>query len=206
MPVTPKQAADDCLARAFAIRQQANNAGNAADDLARMALVMGVAALDTYMHALIRTCLQTASDQVPKALQGLKLDFKELTDLADATVQAQRTDRRSRPWVQVKNALHRALLSQTFQSYEGVGKAMAMAGLSNGWTNIAQQMGNDTSPADIKNRLNQIVKRRNQIVHEGDLRRLVRPRNIEYNQIDAAEVDDDLNWMQQLIDAIDQVV
>lgn len=169
-----------------------------------MALVMGVAALDTYMHAVVRTSLPNSHGALPKAIARLDLSFSELAQLADNTVAAQRANRTSRPWVQVKNALHRKLLKVTFQSYDDVGGAMAMAGVKKGWTKVAGQMA--CTADDIKTRLGRIVHRRNQIVHEGDLRRLVRPRQVEHNDIDGAEVQADLDWLEQLIGAIDAIL
>ncbi len=204
MPVAPKQVADDCLNRAKQILAQAAAAGAVADDLRRMALVMGVAALDTYMHAVVRTSLPNSHGALPKAIADLDISFSEMAQLADNTVAAQRDNRRSRPWVQVKNALHRKLLKVTFQSFDDVGKAMAMAGVKKGWSKVAGQMG--CTVDEIKTRLGSIVHRRNQIVHEGDLRRLVRPRTVEHNDIDEAEVQDHLDWLEQLIGAIDEIL
>ena len=112
-------------------------------------------------------------------------------------------NRKSRPWVQVKNALHRKLLKMTFQSYEEVGTAMAMAGVSKGWRQVAKKIG--CKADDIKSRLNDIVHRRNKIVHEGDLRRLQRPRVLKLNDIDGIKVSNDLDWLEQLIAGIDAV-
>lgn len=55
-------------------------------------------------------------------------------------------------------------------------------------------------------RLTQIVHRRNTIVHEGALRRLLRPREITHEPLDRAEVDKHLAWLEQLIAAIDRAV
>jgi hypothetical protein len=204
LPITPKNTADDCIARAKQVLAAAGSAGGAADDLRRMALVMGVAALDTYMHAVVVTHLSDNRTSLPKALKRLPLKFEELAQLAENTVAAQQAGNQSRPWVQVKNALHRKLLTVTFQSYEDVGDAMAMAGVKKGWTKVAQQLGCNVE--EIRSRLGSIVHRRNQIAHEGDLRRLVRPRNIQHNTIDHDNVSSDLDWLGQLIGAIDTVV
>ncbi len=201
MPATPKDMADDCMARARAVLAAANTNTPVDNDLVRMALVMGVAALDTYMHAIIRAELTKNSNAVPKALSKLDLRFSELAQLANNTVAAQQKGKKSRPWVQVKNALHRRLLTETFQSYDAVGKAMSMAGIAKGWSQVATALG--CSAKDIKSRLGKIVHRRNQIVHEGDHRRLVRPQAVTHNQVVPADIQGDLDWLDQLIGAID---
>lgn len=201
MPISPKDAADDCLDRAKQMLCTGCVAGPPADDLRRMALVMGVAALDTYMHALVLTHLSANRAELPKPLQRLAVDFRELTQLAEKVVVAQRRDRTSRPWVQVKNALHRKLLTMTFQAYEDVGTAMAMVGVKKGWEMVAREMG--CTPVEIKAALGGLVYRRDQIVHEGDIRRLVRPRAVQRNPIDPEQVKADLDWLGGLIAAID---
>jgi hypothetical protein len=55
MAFSPYNAATHCIGRANALLAGASNAANApvAHDLRRVSIVMGVAALDTYMHRLI---------------------------------------------------------------------------------------------------------------------------------------------------------
>jgi len=204
MPVTAKDAADDCLARARGVLGTAATSGGARDDVARMALVMGVAALDTYMHAVVRARLSYNRGALPNALLRLDLPFEELTSLAETALAAQRAGRSTRPWVQVTNALHRRLLTATFQSCRGVEWAMALAGVGNVWNQVAT--GLNCTADEVKARLTSIVHRRNQIVHEGDLRRLVRPRQVDYNCIDAAQVPADLHWLAELIAALDSIL
>ena len=206
MPVTPKNAADDCIARARALLAHAGIPGTAAgvrDDLGRLALVMAVASVDTYMHTLILRRVSNVRSALPKALRDLDIEFEWLTELADSTVIAQRTGRATRPWVSVKHALQERLLRKTFQSYDEVAAALAMVGVKKAWSTVAGNLV--CSPEEIKNRLNSIVHRRNQIVHEGDLRRMARPRAIQHAPIDLMAVQADIDWIDQLLAAIVQV-
>jgi hypothetical protein len=52
-----------------------------------------------------------------------------------------------------------------------------MIGRGGSWTDIGQNLNPPLTPEEIRDRLNGIVRRRNQIVHEGDYRRLDRPRD-----------------------------
>jgi hypothetical protein len=91
MPVTPKNASDDCIARSRALLAHARVPGTAAglrDDLGRLALVMAVAAVDTYMHTLVLRRVSNVRGALPKALRELDIDFEWLAYLADATVVA----------------------------------------------------------------------------------------------------------------------
>ena len=206
MPVSPKDASDDCIARSRALLAHAHVpsvAPGLREDLGRLALVMAIAAVDAYMHALVLSRVSDVRTELPKSLKRIDIDFEWLTYLAEETVSAQRASKKKRPWVTVKHALQERLLRETFQSYDAVGSAMAMAGVDKAWSSVAQKMG--CSADDIKNRLSVIVHRRNKIVHEGDLRRLARPRKIQHSPIDLANVQEEIDWLDKLLAAIAQV-
>lgn len=203
MVLTPKQAADDCMARARELLKHSSLAGMTpllAADLRRVALVMGLASVDTYMHMVV---LRQASQKrwTPSAsLSNLKINFGDLATLANGVVIARSAGTKSRPWVAVKNALHRHLLRIPLQSAKAVGDAMAMGGLDKGWTKVSAHLG--TKPEDVMSRLDRIHHRRNQIVHEGDLRRLVRPQKVDRNVCSEVDVQADLDWIDSLLDAL----
>ncbi|MGH8427870.1 MAG: HEPN domain-containing protein [Gammaproteobacteria bacterium] len=209
MPFFPHQAANSCLRRARRLLNVARTQGTgsrARDDLRRMALVMGVTAIDSYMHGIIYRRLSDVrwKKALPKALRTLQISFEDFAALADASIDAQREGRRSRPWVQVKNVVHSVLLTQTFQSFEQIGRAFALSGIEKGWAKVSDEIG---EPAQtIKNRLNPLVHRRNQIVHEGDMARMSRPQKLSFNSIDKAAVADDLDWIEKLLTGIQAVV
>lgn len=209
MPFLPKDAAHACLRRSRRFLTLA--AGDLPDtrirgDLRRSALVMSTAAVDAYMHWLVfrRISEVRREGDLPKSLAKFDLPFGDLALLADATINAQRQDRSIRPWVQVKNALQKQLLKKTFQSFDEVSTAFSLAGIEKGWSRVAEKLG--ISSEDIKLRLNNIVHRRNQIVHEGDITRASRPRRLRYNEINHATVVSDVDWIEQLLDCVEEVV
>jgi hypothetical protein len=157
------------------------------------------------MHWLVFYRLSTVRwQELPKSLAQTKVPFSDLARLADSALSAQQGGRSIRPWVQVKNALQGQLLQETFQSYEQVGNAFALAGIRKAWGQVAAHLTDQ--PSAIKSRLNRLVHRRNQIVHEGDIMRGSRPRDIHFNPIDATEVSQDVDWVETLIGAMQQVV
>jgi hypothetical protein len=105
-----------------------------------------------------------------------------MASLADATIEAQREERRSRPWVQVKAALQARLLKETFQNHDQVAIALAIAEIKEPWKKIAAELGEKSN--ENRDWLNRLVHRRNQIVHEGDLERASRPRKVKFNEDD----------------------
>jgi hypothetical protein len=81
-----------------------------------------------------------------------------------------------------------------------------MIGRSGQWQAIGNAFSPPMTPAAIKNRLNGVVTRRNQIVHEGDYRRLERPRGPGQNLMLSTRAAADIQFISDLINAIHAVV
>jgi len=177
-------------------------------DMRRLSVVMAVAALDTYMHRLILSNVYT-HNELPGGLANLDVPFVDLLDQADkAGVAARRNPHPSRPRVAVKRQLRDRLLRETFQSYDSVSRALSMAGLSrkSRWSEIGENMNPPIAPKEIKERLNAIVVRRNQIVHEGDYERLERPQKSTRNGMPLGEAHVHVEFIARLIDGIHAVI
>lgn len=209
MPFHPIDAADACVQRSRSLLALA--AGHTLDaetrnDLRRAALVMAVTAVDSYMHWLVyrRISEVRREGDLPKSLAKLDLSFAAVASLADSAITGRQQGRDIRPWVQVKNAAQKRLLRETFQSFEQMGHAFALAGIDKAWSRVAARLG--AQVATIRARLNHLVLRRNQIVHEGDITRASRPRGVQYNEVEQAAVAAEVDWVEQLIAAIDQVM
>ena len=91
MVFLPKNAAASCLRRArrfLDLADQPLPVKTVKNDLRRMALVMSVAAIDSYMHALVlrRIADVRRAADLPKALARLELPFASIASLADATI------------------------------------------------------------------------------------------------------------------------
>ncbi|MCB0927118.1 MAG: hypothetical protein KDB70_04165 [Mycobacterium sp.] len=170
-----------------------------ADDMRRHALAQGVAALDTYLHWAIA---DVSLDSVPNALKKLEIPFEDLIVLSEAVV----ADRaKIRPKVRARHVLERVTLTMSFQSSRGVETAMHLLGIRNVFKKVADHIQPHQAPADIKERLDRIVRRRNQIVHEGDLQRQSRPQNIKREVTSHGRIADDLRWIRSLVVAVDAV-
>lgn len=172
----------------------------------RLSVVMAVAALDTYMHSLVVTRAYTQWP-LPGGLARLDVPFEALLAQADeAKDAARRAPHNSRPRVGVKRQLRDRLLWETFQSYDGVSTALGMAGLKGHWKEIGEQMSPEMRPIEIRERLDTIVRRRNQIVHEGDYERKERPRKAKTTPMSASQAQADIDFIAQLVDAIHAVI
>ena len=209
MEFKPIDAANACLRRSRRFLNSATKPlpdSKIKNDLRRTAIVMSVAALDSYMHWLViqRISSLRKEGDIPKSLKKYQMPFSDLASVADTTITQRKKGKDARPWVQIKNYLQKQILTDTFQSFEQVGAAFSMAGINKPWNDIANEM--EITSDDIKMRLNGIVYRRNKIVHEGDITRASRPRKLKYNDVDHDEIEDNVQWMDSLIKAIQTVV
>lgn len=199
MPLSPIQAAVDVLDRADRLLAAAGSVTDplVADDMRRFALAQGVAALDTYLHWAIADVPLTG---MSTALKNLEIPFEDLITLSEAVV----ADREKiRPKVRARHVLERVTLTMTFQSSRTVERAMLMLGVRNAFAKIADHIQPQQAPAEVKARLDRIVHRRNQIVHEGDLQRQSRPQNIKREVAAGGKTADDLAWIRSLVAGVD---
>lgn len=212
MPFAAADAADACIKRSRRFLALASNSlpvNFVKNDLRRSALAMAVAAVDAYLHWLVfqRLSHVRREAELPGMLARLQMPFSDLATLADKMLDSRRgskgSKKRPRPWVQVKNAVQKQLLKTTFQSSAQVETAFAMAGISKCWSRIADKMGEKTE--DVKRRLDQLVHRRNQIVHEGDIMRASRPRKLRYNKVKQAPLEEDVDWVADFLSAMQAV-
>src|SRR6266511_4952605 len=206
MPFGAYDAATHAVVRSRALlevaRQNTDLPTNVRADMRRLSVVLAVAALDTYMHRLIVERAYV-HDELPFPLARLDVAFRDLLDWADsAAVAARGAPHQSRPRVAVKRQLRDRLLRETFQNFNDVGRALNMAGVARRWDLIGEQMTPGMGAEAIRSRLNGIVMRRNQIVHEGDYERLERPRGARRNTMYSHEARADIDFVANLIDAI----
>lgn len=205
MAATPLQAALDVLDRAQALLSLDPGSESVSllqYDLRRQALTMGVAALDTWMHWSIR---KVNMDRLSKGVAGLEVPFGELVESGRQAVQARNQNRKHRPQVRARNVLNEKLLKMTFQNSRQWENGLSLLDIKSGLKKAGQQMTPPETRDDIAKRLDALSHRRNKIVHEGDLRRLVRPRTITRQKLVRARVDDDLAWIRRFLAAVDTV-
>jgi hypothetical protein len=205
MPFRPYDAGTDGIERArqmLAASRVDALSTSVKSDLRRLSIVMAVSAIDTYMHRLI-VDRAYGHEKLPAGLARLDVPFERLLGQADEAAAAARAQpHNSRPRVGVKRDLRNRLLFETFQSFRGVSEALAMAGRPKNWADIGAAMTPMLTADAIRERLDSIVQRRNQIAHEGDYRRLERPQDNQRNSITHREAQDDVEFLARLIDAI----
>lgn len=179
-------------------------------ELLRAALVFTISALDRFCHDLLlpktMEMLRKNANNWPSGFHRLSLP---LADIKLAIEHARKRKgkgghRRTRPMTLIRGALqdyfHRDL---TLQRPGDIAQAFSMVGMKSLWTECGKKM--NERPQDIEARLNRIVSRRNQIVHEGDLMRKRKAQKASFNPIKEKTVKEDVGWICQLVEAIDGV-
>jgi hypothetical protein len=210
MALTPLQAAEDCFKRArrlltLSAADLPKGTLAAKVDLRRLALVMAVAGLDTFLHAMVlKRASKLRGKQLPGSWTKLDVPISDLAALAQAVVEARQVGRDSRPWVHVSNALHRRILRDGYQSAEGVAYAASLCGAKKVWKSLEQPLA--LKAEEIMRRLDSIVFRRNRIVHEGDLKRRVRPHKLRRNKLSFRLCVQSIDWLEALVRELDVVV
>ena len=95
----------------------------------------------------------------------------------------------------VEVGLRRQYAKESFQSSRQIEGALAKIGIKKIWSKLSPVIGQ--APDDIKIRLDLLVRRRNQIVHEGDLNHLHNLQVIERN-----DLDESLRFTKELMSGI----
>lgn len=177
------------------------------EELLRATVVATVSALDRYMHDIVVhhswALLGQAEAKVPKELKNLQIPVLAAKHAVDRL----RKDDTARPGGLIKEAIRNELHREfTFQKPDDVQRAAKMLGINDFWRLVAAKMpGHPTNEAVIK-ALREIVHRRNQIVHEADVVRKAKAKQITMRAISATTAGEWAKWMRDLVGAIDDVV
>lgn len=180
------------------------------EELLRAALVGIVASLDRYGHDVVVSQvlvqLRRSEKKASGELRRLSIPiFAVKAAVLHARIRRGKGGkRRTRPMVHVRHAVQDLLHLETFQRADDIARALSMVGIQNIWQKCERQMR--LRAAEIARRLNQIVDRRNRIVHEGDVVRRRKGGSIALHKISRAEVHRDVQWIGTLVSAIDRAV
>lgn len=162
------------------------------EELLRAQIVMAVSALDTYVHEIVKTGLiqiYTGTRASSPSSDVYSFSFVDLRAIISATTPA---DEQSL----LDGAIKRINSKDSYQSPRSIEYAMALLGVTNLWTRIAPSFG--LSAADVKSKLSNIVRKRNQIAHESD----INPATMTRYPILKADADDVLDFIDKLVTAI----
>ena len=197
--------AEDLLKRAAALVSQACATGQPIEadsveaDILRSAWAFVGAAIDTYFHERVRRAL--LEPPLSSAARKYEVTVGDVEDLVEAFLKDRE---KTRPRVRLKNAIHKQLLTVTFQGSRNIERAFALIGSPSPWTKVSKELGETRADA-VKSRLDKQYARRNNIVHEGDFKTQSRPQRVKHAAIEASIVCEEIAWTSEFLRATDRV-
>ena len=160
------------------------------DWLLRAAVVFGVSALDTYFHDKVKYRVgKFTLNDLPPQLANFEIPIRELT----AWDGAQRKGNALRNWVTDYLAV------RPLQSPTSIADALKLAGIDSLWDRIEPNKAHKSALLD---QFNRIIRRRNQISHEGD-REQSRRSGKKLRPIDRVSVNDWITFVEDLVSKVE---
>jgi hypothetical protein len=175
-------------------------------ELLRAALVQAVSSVDRYFHDIVidqmPKLLRLPPDKIPKDLGKYKISLAAVeVALKKAISHKQGKAKGGRPREALKQSFVEALHRDTFQNYEGICTACRLVGNPKLLDSAAIQM--KTTKEKLKKRLDGLAGRRNSIVHEGDIEKMLRGNQSKLNTIRLAQTNKDIQWLRTFIQTVD---
>lgn len=169
-----------------------------ASDLLRWQWVMTVYALDKYIHDIVRAGMVEEflgkRSQTDK-YKNFHITMSSYLDLSSSKL----------PQIDFEREVTYRHSFLAFQSPDKISDALAYIWSENKkWEVISKNMTTPISEKDLKTQLNNIVLRRNQIVHEGDCLSFISP--LQQQEIYNSDVEDVINFIAEIVHAINSLV
>lgn len=166
-----------------------------ASDLLRWQWVLAVSALDRYIHDIVRIGMiqefmgkRSQTDRY----QRFQIDLKRLEQIRQSAT----------PEIEFEKAVIQQNSFRAFQHPDKIAEALSFIWPENHkWDVISQNMRLAITPKDLTTKLNNIVVRRDQIVHEGDCFASVLP--FQQQAISQSDVQDVISFITDLVNAIE---
>ena len=173
-------------------------------ELLRAAVVSGVSALDRYVHDLVtEDCLKILRRKevdIPKDFKKLQVSIVSV----DRAIKHAKSKDGSRPGYLVKKAIQDLLHRQyTFQGPHDMDQAFALLGLKDFWRKISTKMREKPPVNELRRRLGEIARRRNQIVHEADVVKQTKARRVMLRDIHVSDAEATVRWLKSYVYALD---
>lgn len=163
------------------------------DSILRAEFVLLVSALDFYIHQIV--CHKIVHD----FFNGILVCEENLISMSVIQQLDRATDQPSKEQI-LYASLKKRLSKDSFQSSRNIEYALGLIGKKKIWSALSNVMG-DTAD-NIKNTLDLIVQRRNQIAHEAD----IEIHTGTYRPISQSTVDDCRAFLSTLVTSIDQLL
>ncbi len=185
---------------------QSDFSSEAIDDLLRSSITLGVSGLDRYVHErVIRGIVKSLrKPDLNRTQEGFSVPASLALEVTKALQIAHRKGKMLRPANEIRNKIQEIIHSRPFQSWREIEAAFELLGENNfsGKLQTAYAVG-DIGP--IKRELGSIIRRRNWIVHEGDLVRHKKGGDARCNEIAPKFVREGLVFIDDLAEKLETI-
>lgn len=164
-------------------------------DILRSEYVLIVSAFDAYIHDIVRQGMIDifkGTDATNDKYNQYMVPMSFFQQLSSCSTEADRIDL-------FESVLKKQMEKNSYQSPRGVDYALQFIDVHSVWSNVAPLMGYP-SGQDVNNQLALIIRRRNQIAHESDIKTLS---GTEKNEISRADVESVIDFIGKLVRGIE---
>lgn len=177
------------------------------DDQLRAALTFGVSALDRYVHERVVKGIVAAlkKPNLNKEQREFEIPVSTAIKISSESVKAAKANKKLRPANIIRKQVQTLLHKKPFQSYREIEYAFKLLGVNNFAGQLQTAYGVGDLKA-VKAQLANIAKRRNQIVHEGDLVVHERGGQVKWHGIERKYVADSLDFLDSFVAHLDSVI
>jgi hypothetical protein len=177
------------------------------DDQLRAALTFGVSALDRYVHERVVKGIIAAlkKPSLNREQREFTIPVSAAIKISAESVKAAKGNKRLRPANIIRKQVQALLHKRPFQSYNEIDYAFKLLGINNLTGQLQTAYGARDLKA-VKTQLGNIAKRRNQIVHEGDLVVHERGGQVKWHNIERKYVADSLDFLDVFVGHLESVV
>lgn len=169
-----------------------------ASDLLRWEWVLAVSALDKYIHDIVRIGMVEeflGNRTKTSKYKSFRIEMEKYNSIQTSAA----------PEIEFENEIVRQHSYQAFQHPEKLADALSYIWAEqHKWAVISRNMATSISEADLKTKLNNIIIRRDQIVHEGDCFTANLP--LQQQAISKADADEVVRFITELVNAIHSAV
>lgn len=172
---------------------------DALEDLLRSAVTFGVSAIDRYVHERVVKAFVNAfrSTALTKNQREFQVPATLAIDIVNRVHSARHAAQNIRPANEIRKVVQQTLHKRPFQSWREIEYGFSLIGVKDLGKTLRTTHAMSVDDLDaLKNHLNKIVARRNQIVHEGDLPRHQRGGQVYVQDIRRLWVQESLDFLK----------
>jgi hypothetical protein len=167
-------------------------------EILRAELVLAVAAMDCFIHDLVRMRMSEifqAVENKPDAFLNFNISLKAVEEIFAASTKEDRI-------YSFEQEIRRLHGYRTFQRSDNISQALSLIGVKSVWDKAGKKLG--LSTANVRNQLDLIVQIRDRIAHESDIDPSLGIG--EKYPIDFEMVDDSIKFLEDIADTVYSVI